>query len=193
MPRSACTSSKRARGAELDGQAAALLVVGAFQHLRDAGHRAVLENPGLMLGLVGVAGHERLLDLLGIGLRVFGHQRIADPKPQRLERRARDPAAMLVIGAIVDQERLDRLEEQPRRIAEARGLGLAFAQASPQLGQNHFGPGRARAVQQPALELGNQQRPRSGLQLPEIGSQLFGGSFGLAGHSGTTRTIIQRF
>ena len=103
----------------------------------------ILESPGLMLGLVGVARHQRLLDLLGIGLRLFGHQRIADPKPQRLERRARDPAAMLVIGTIVDQERLDRLEEQSCGIAKARGLGLAVAQAAPQLGQNQFGSSRA--------------------------------------------------
>ena len=50
---------------------------------------------------------------------------------------------MLVIGTVVDQERLDRLEEQSSGIAEARGSGLAVAQAAPQLGQNQFGPGRA--------------------------------------------------
>ena len=105
------------------------------------GHRAVLEAARQMLGLVGVAGHQRLLDLVGIGLRLFGHQRIADPKPHRLERGARDPAAMLVIGTVVDQERLDRLEEQPRRIAEALRLGCAVAQAAPQLGQDQFGAG----------------------------------------------------
>ena len=55
---------ERARGAKLDSQAAAFLVVGACQHLRDAGHRAILERPRQVLDPVGVAGHERLLDLL---------------------------------------------------------------------------------------------------------------------------------
>jgi hypothetical protein len=89
-----------------------------------------------------------------------------------------------VIRGIVDQERLERLKEQAGRIAKARGLGLTLAQAAPQLGQYQFGSRRAVAVQEASLELANQQRPRPGFQLPKIGSQLFSGSFNLAGHSG---------
>ena len=84
-----------------------------------------------------------------------------------------------------------RLEEQPRRVVDAGGRGAAFAQASPQFGQHEFGPRRAGAVQKSSLELGDQQCPRPRLQRPEVGSQLFRGGIGFAGHSGTTSTIIQ--
>ena len=51
MPRSACTSSSAREVPSWTRQAAAVLVVGAFEHLRDAEHRVVLEHSGLMLGL----------------------------------------------------------------------------------------------------------------------------------------------
>jgi hypothetical protein len=94
---------------------------------------------------------------------------------------------MLVIGAVVDQERLERAEEQPCRVVKAGGFGLAFAEAAPQLCQHHLRSRRAGARQQPALELADQQRPRPGLQIPQIGSQLFCRRGVLAGHGHRSR------
>src|SRR5204863_10022124 len=55
--------SECARGAKLYVQATALLVVRALQHRRDARRHQILEAAGVLLGAVGVAGHERVLDL----------------------------------------------------------------------------------------------------------------------------------
>jgi hypothetical protein len=97
-----------------------------------------------------------------------------------------------MIGTIVDQKRLDRLKEQPRWIAETRRLGTAVAQAPSKFREDQFGAGWGGALQHSALELGDQQCPRSGLELPEVDSQLFGGSFGLVGHFGTIHAMTQR-
>ena len=101
---------------------------------------------------------------------------------------------MLVLGAIVDQERLDRLEEQPCRIVEApRSWSWPSRRLRRNSARTISAPAGADALQQAALKLSDQQCPSPGFQLPEKGSQLVGSRIALAGHCGTTRTLIQRF
>ena len=54
----------------------------------------------------------------------MGQQITANADPQPLQRSAGDTARVMVVGAIVDQERLERLEEQAGAKADA---GRAFA------------------------------------------------------------------
>ena len=128
-----------------------------------------------MLGPVGVAGQHRLIDQLGIDLGVVRHQRVVDPKPERLERGPRQPAAMPVLRDVIDQKRFERLEEQPRTVVEAGDEGAAVAQRAAQFRQHQFRARRARTLQQPALEFGDQQSARAGFQLPEERTQLVHG------------------
>ena len=192
MPRSACTSASAREVPSCTFRRRRSLSSDALQHLRDAGRHQILEAAGLPLGAVGVAGHERVLDVRGIGLRLFGHQSVADPKPQRLERGARDPAAMLVIGNIVDQERLERLKEQAGRIAKARGLGLAHRAscAAARTRPTRLPPGSCRATGRARARQSATPAPRA--STPEGRLAAFQRSFNLAGHSRTTRTIIER-
>ena len=88
---------------------------------------------------------------------------------------------MLALGRIVDQERLDRREEQALRIAETRQLAAGVAGVAAQLLEDQLGAGRLVAAQQRALELGRQQGSRLRRQLAQILTQfLVGHRFGHA-------------
>jgi hypothetical protein len=154
----------RARCAKLDANPAALLGVGTFQQSGDAARDAVLKHTRLMFGFVAVAGGQRELDLLGVNLGILWHQSVGDPEPHRLKRRTRDPTAMLVIG-------------NKLRRSSASTIS-APAGAVP--------TNRPRS----SSEISNARAP--GLQIPEIGAQSLCGMVVLAGHSGTTHTIIRR-
>ena len=73
---------------------------------------------------------------------------------------------MLVVGDIIDHERLERLEEQPRRTADARAAVALLAQNLAQFLQHQRGAqhrayaGGLVAAQQAALELADQDRSR---------------------------------
>ena len=180
---------KRSRRRELNGQSAALPLVFAETFPSPSGFGAPCD-PGSarqVLDPAGIAGEQALLHLLRIVPRLLDHQGAADPGPQRFQRPARDTAAMLVVGCIVNQERLDRLEEQPRRVGEPQRLAVAVPEAAPQLGQDHLGPGRIVAAQRGLFEFGNELRSRAGLHVPEQAAKLIDAWLALDGHSGTTR------
>ena len=73
-----------------------------------------------MLGANARCRQHRLDQVPGI----VGQQITANADPQPLQRSARDTARVMMVGAIVDQERLERLEEQAGAKADA---GRAFA------------------------------------------------------------------
>ena len=52
-----------------------------------------------------------------------------------------------MIGNVVDNERLDRIEEQPRMIADALRLRAVLMHAAPQFGQDKLGAGHVLAAQ----------------------------------------------
>ncbi len=117
----------------------------------------VLERTGDLLGAVLLLRGEQQLDLIRIGLGFLRHQVAADPGPDRVEAGARDTAAMLALRCIVDDERLDRGEEQPLRIADARKpLPFPPGRLAQRL-ENERGAGRALAAQVRALKLRGEQ------------------------------------
>src|SRR5208282_2206948 len=109
----------------------------------------------------------------------FGGNKIAsDPGPDRFERYARDAADPPVIGAGVDQKRLERSEEQARRITDTRHRLGVGADRTSQFLQHKFVAGAAGAVvaaQQIALKLLDKHRSRRRLKRPEIFPQLLDG------------------
>ncbi len=99
-----------------------------------------------VLGLVGVAGEQRCFDLLGKCLGLVRHHRVAEPQPDRLERRTRDAAAMLVIGDVVDEERLERIE---RTAAHGRRCAATVERLSCMLRRNSARMSSAPAMSSP--------------------------------------------
>ena len=93
---------------------------------------------------------------------------------------------MLVIGNVVNDEGLDRPEEQPGVVADTPRLRLALAHAAAQLGEDEFGAGHVVAAQHAALELRDQQSTRTGLQSPEKFPQSLNRRLTHRGHAGTT-------
>ena len=93
---------------------------------------------------------------------------------------------MLVVGDVVDQERFERLKEQPGVIADALRFRLAVAEAAPQFSEDEFGAGQVVAAQHGAFELRDQQSPRTGLQFPEKIPQPLDRRLTYPGHTGTT-------
>jgi hypothetical protein len=65
----------------------------------------------------------------------------------------------MVVGAVVDHERLERLKEQTRAMAGAGALAL-FARDAAQLLQDEVGADRFAAAEQAAFEIPDQQRTR---------------------------------
>ena len=123
---------ERLGGADLAGKPPACLVVGlgSGEHVADAVDHTVLEVAAEPLASCGAIREERAADLFGEGLRLRRQEIAADPRPDRLERDPRDATLMLVRSRIVDQERLDRPEEQAGGIANAR-RGNARTRAPP--------------------------------------------------------------
>ncbi len=96
---------------------------------------------------------------------------------------------MLVIGNVIDQERLERIEEQPRMIPDASRLRVALAHAAPQFGEDELGAGHVLAAQHAAFELCDQQSACTGIQVPKKFPQAFDRRLTHPGHAGTTPQI----
>ena len=167
----------RPRRADLNGEPALRLLVGAdgskgFPHAQDG---ALVQRAHQLIGLGLVVGEQSPIDIVGQRLGFGRHQIAADPTPDRLERKPRDAPDALVVGGSVDQERLERHEEQARRVADARHALRLDANGTPQLLQHQLAAGHVVAAQLGALELCDQQCPRFRLEIPEIFPQPFDG------------------
>ncbi len=80
-----------------------------------------------------------------------------------------------MFGASIDQERLERGEKQPRRVADPRyRLGIG-ADGTAQFLEHYFVAGALSAPQQAALKLLDKHRTRRRLERPEIFPQSFDG------------------
>jgi len=171
----------------LHGQPPARLVVGfcRLQRLLQPHDRARLERARQLRGAIGVAGQQRLLDLLAVALGLRRRNDV-DPLPERVERGARDAAAVLVVGRVIDQKRFEGLEKQARGIADARRALAELAHGAAQLGQHQFRAGHVVAAQQSALEFGDQQRAGGRRKRQQIFPQPFDGQ-PLGEHPGTDR------
>src|SRR5262249_24205014 len=103
-------------------------------------------------------------------LHSFGGAIAAEPHPYRRQRSAPD-LARSDREIAVDQEWLERTEQQPRRIVGARSIGFVLVGAAHGLPQHFQHEGRNRGVLAPlqrALELPHQQRLRLRRQLCEV-------------------------
>jgi len=147
----------------------------AGKRIVHAHDRAIMERAGQLIGPGPVVGEQRVVDVLAQRLDFGPHQIAADPGPDRLERSPRDAADPPVVGRSVDQERLERLEEQARRIADARRLLRLGPDRAPQLLQHQLATGHVVAAQLGALELRDQHGAGFQLKTPEIFPQPFDG------------------
>ena len=78
-----------------------------------------------------------------------------------------------MVGTIVDQERLERLEEQAGGIADARDALALLAHDVAQFLQNEIVAGDIVAAQQRAFEFADQQRTRRRRELAQVLPQPF--------------------
>jgi hypothetical protein len=109
-----------------------------------------------------IAGEQRNVHIVGQLSGIDRQQIAADPGPQGLQRLARDSTRMIVVGARINQKRFERLEEQPRAMADARRALALLAHDGAQFLQDQIGAGGIVTGQKRAFELSNQQgaRPR---------------------------------
>ena len=184
---------ERLGGADLAGEPTACLVVGlgSGEHVTDAVGHAVLEVAGDPLASGRAIREQGAADVLGEGLRLLRQKIAPDPGPDRFERDPRDATLMFVRSRIVDQERLDWLEEQAGGIADARRRHARLAHGPAHLLQHEIAAGDVLAAQQCAFELRDQQGARSRRKLPEILPQSFAGLPTL-GHPRTPGQIERR-
>jgi hypothetical protein len=175
-----------ARRADLHGEPPARLVVADHRRhgFADAKERAILQGARALFRLDAVVREQGTIDILAQRFGLGRDQIACDPFPDRLKRHAREPPGALVIGGIVDEERLDRREEYARGVAHARRRRLAFdTDGAAQLLQDEFVAGRFFAAHNAALELGDQHGARLRLQRPQIIAQPFDG-LSVARHPG---------
>ncbi|MGA9010742.1 MAG: hypothetical protein WB495_28600 [Xanthobacteraceae bacterium] len=90
-----------------------------------------------------------------------------------------------MVGAAVDQKRLERREEHARRVADARHLLGVGPDGAAEFLQDQIIAGALLATQQIALELLDEHRPRLRRERPEILPQPFDG-LSIARHSQIT-------
>ena len=100
-----------------------------------------------LLGLDAIIVEQGAIDILAQRLGLGRNQIAPDPFPDRFERHARNPPGALVIGGIVDEERLDRREEQPGGVADARHRLACDANGAAQFLQDEVAAGRLFAAQ----------------------------------------------
>jgi hypothetical protein len=74
---------------------------------------------------------------------------------------------MLDARGVVEQERLDRAEEEPGGIVDARRLLSGLARCASDLLKNEIAAGNLIAAQQGAFELRDEQSARRRRKLPE--------------------------
>ncbi len=164
------TSSSACGGADLAGEPPACLVVGLRRRRARRRMRSTTRSWKSQLSRSQRRCRPRgaRADLFGEGLRLRRQKIAADPGPDRLERDPRDATLMLVRSRIVDQERLDRPEEQAGGIADARRGHARLAHRPAHLLQHEIAARDFVAAQQCAFELRDQQSARSRRKLPEI-------------------------
>ena len=167
---------ERARRADLHGEMTArfFIALRRRQGVVDAPDGPFVQHAGDMFGLEGVIGEQGPGDILAQGGDFGGHQIAGEPGPDRLERHARDAREAPVVGDIVDQKRLERREEQPLDVADARRLLPRGPDRAAQFLQHQFVAG-ALAAQHAALELGDEHRARLGFEGAQIIPQPFDG------------------
>jgi hypothetical protein len=147
--------------------------------------RAFVQRAHQQLGLGPIIASQCAVDVLGQRPSLRRHQVAADPFPDRFKRDAREPADALVVGPLVDEEGLERREEQPRGVADA-GHGLPGGADSPaQFLQHEFVASGFVTTEHAALQLGHQHCARLGLEREQIVPQPFDG-LAVAGHCHTS-------
>src|SRR6185369_6294918 len=90
-----------------------------------------------------------------------------DPIPQGIHRRPCNTARVLMVAAIVDNERLKRLEQQPRGIFYAGSHIALFADNPAEFLENEVRADDLFAAQQAAFEFADQQRTRPRRELAQ--------------------------
>src|SRR5262249_26033083 len=120
---------------------------------------------------VGGGARRRMGRFIAVDLGLGRYEVAADPRPDRSEDRARDAAWALVCRIVIDEERLQRCEEGPRRIpGSGRRLSRSARRSAPLLRQ--LGTAwELVATSRGPLELNGEQRQRPGGQLPKVASQ----------------------
>ena len=118
---------------------------------------------------VGLAARKRAGHVIAIGLGFGRHEIARDPRPDRIERRARDAARRLAVGLRVGEERFERLEECARRRADAWRIRVlaGVAHRGAHLLQQHVAAGDLVAAQHGALELRHEQCSCPGRKLSQ--------------------------
>ena len=170
---------ERTRRADLGDQPLARLAVpfDGVEGLAHALRRLVLKGAREALGGRGgrwSASTPR--DLLGIGLGLARHQVAADPLPDRLEHRARNAAAMDVIGRSstrngssgVKNRRARRAD--PLELLAGASLVIGIAQRRAAAPRARFATGNRAPLSSPRSSSAEQQSPRLRCQLPQIGA-----------------------
>jgi hypothetical protein len=95
-----------------------------------------LEYGGFLAGFLLIIGGDQLIYLFDVVARHGRQQVAADPIPDRSQRAAQDPAGIGVHGCAVDQQRLQRREEIPRRGAGSILTGAVLAEFCTQFAQD---------------------------------------------------------
>ena len=102
---------------EFDLPARLVVALDGDQRLAHAALDQVLKCARDLFGALLFVRADQDRHLLDIGPGVLRREIAAQPGPDRVEGGARDAAAMLARGRVIDQERLERHEEQALRIA----------------------------------------------------------------------------
>jgi hypothetical protein len=180
--------------ADLQRQAAkrTVIILDLIEGCLHARCGGILEVASELAGGRGIVGDERVLDHVRIGVGFRLHHEVADPLPDRIEHGARDAPLMLVLGGIVDQEGIERTEEQARRRTYARRALADLAQRPAQFVEHELGTGIVVAAQESALKLRNEERACLGFEFEQIFPQPFDGQ-PLTEHPGSAWLVSDAF
>ena len=135
--------------ADLHGEAPARLVVAGDRRngVADAQQRAIMQGTRHLLGFEAIIVEQGAIDILGQRPGLGRNQIAADPFPDRFERHACNPPGALVIGGIINDERLNRREEQAGGIADTRHRLAGSANGAPEFLQDELAAGGLFAAQ----------------------------------------------
>jgi hypothetical protein len=112
------------------------VVIGGGESRRHGGGGAILKGADQRGALDLVAAMQRRVRGVGRRPGFVGQQVALDPGPYLLERAEGDAARMFMIGDVVDDAGLERLQEQPRGAADAWGTFALLAHHMAQLLQD---------------------------------------------------------
>jgi len=113
----------------------------------------ILERARNLMCPVPLVRGEQELHVVDVSPCLAQHQVAADPGPNPIEGSTRDASEMLTLRHVIHQERLDRGEEQPLRVPDARKPASLLARRLAQLLQDHRCAGRRLPAQGRAFEL----------------------------------------